>query len=199
MSEQTFWPAPDAAAWVNPERVADVDAGRLAAALAFVERREFPWPRSFYYPDGRYVGIVEWNETGPWSAITGLVVPRGGPAGVILKGGRLIGTWGDTRRNDMTFSVAKSYLAILTGLAQADGLIPDLDQPVGALVKGPWFESAHNASITWRHLLHQASEWQGEIWEKSDQVDHNRQIGAGAEHCVHIKPRKEPPTQAQRL
>jgi len=35
-------------------------------------------------PDGRYVGIVEWNETGPWSEVVGPVVPRGGPAGGIL-------------------------------------------------------------------------------------------------------------------
>jgi len=28
-------------------------------------------PRSLYYPDGRYVGIVEWNETGPWSEVVG--------------------------------------------------------------------------------------------------------------------------------
>ena len=81
----------------------------------------------------------------------------------------------------MTFSVAKSYLAILTGLAVADGLIASVDEPVGATVKGPWFESAHNASITWRHFLNLASEWQGELWGKSDQIDHNRQTGAGAD------------------
>jgi len=69
----------------------------------------------------------------------------------------------------MTFSVAKSYLAVLAGLAVSDGLISSVDQPVGATVRGPWFASAHNARITWRHLLHQASEWQGELWGKPDQ------------------------------
>src|SRR5436853_585697 len=85
------------------------------------------WRRSFYYPDGRYVGNVEWNETGPWCEIVGPVVPRGGPAGVILKGGRIVAEWGDTARTDMTFSVAKSYLGILSGLAVADGLIASID------------------------------------------------------------------------
>jgi CubicO group peptidase (beta-lactamase class C family) len=174
--------APDGAAW---ERIlqsdAGLDAAKLQGAVAFAEASDSPWPRSLYYPDGRYVGNVEWNETGPWSEIVGPVVPRGGPAGVILKGGRIVAEWGDTARADMTFSVAKSYLAVLAGLAVADGLIASVDEPIGATVKGPWFASAHNASITWRHLLHQASEWQGELWGKSDQVDHNRQTGAGAD------------------
>lgn len=177
------WPAPDSSGWPQPSATgAGVNAGRLAAAVAFAEARECPWPRSFYYPDGRYVGIVEWNEIGPWSEVTGPVVPRGGPAGLVLKGGRLVAQWGDPARRDMTFSVAKSYLAILAGLAVADGLIADVEQPVGATVTGSWFESSHNATISWRHLLQQSSEWQGEIWEKSDQVDHNRQIGAGADN-----------------
>ncbi len=136
---------------------------------------------SLYYPDGRYVGIVEWNETGPWSAIVGPVIPRGKPAGVIVKGGRIAASWGDVSRVDMTFSIAKSYLAVLAGLAVDDGLIR-LDDPVAKTVDGPHFASAHNAKITWRHLLTQASEWEGVIFEKSDQVDHNRQIGAGADN-----------------
>ena len=42
---------------------------------------ESRWPRSLYYPDGRYVGTVEWNERGPWGEIVGPVIARGGPAG----------------------------------------------------------------------------------------------------------------------
>ncbi len=53
---------------------------------------------------------------------------------------------------------------------------------MGASVAGNHFESAHNVVITWRHLLHQSSEWQGEIWGKSDQVDHNRQLGPNADN-----------------
>jgi CubicO group peptidase (beta-lactamase class C family) len=174
---------PDAAAWASVALAeAGLDPAKLQAAVAFAEASDSPWPRSFYYPDGRYVGIVEWNETGPWSEVAGPVVPRGGPAGLILKGGRIVAEWGDTTRADMTFSVAKSYLAVLAGLAVSDGLITNVDEPVGATVEGPWFASAHNAGITWRHLLQQASEWQGELWGKSDQVDHNRQLGIGADN-----------------
>jgi hypothetical protein len=161
---------------------ADLDAGKLKAAVDLALASDSPWPRGFYYPDGRYVGIVEWNETGPWSEVVGPVVPREGPAGLVLKSGRIVAQWGDTARTDMTFSVAKSYLAVLAGLAVADGLIASVEEPVGATVKGPWFESAHNSGITWRHLLQQSSEWQGELWGKSDQVDHNRQLGVGADN-----------------
>ncbi|MGO4664691.1 serine hydrolase domain-containing protein [Bosea sp. 2RAB26] len=165
-----------------PPAEAGFDAARLQAAVDFAKAQESTWPRSFYYPDGRYVGLVEWNESGPWSEIVGPVRERGGPAGLILRGGRLVAEWGDTARADMTFSIAKSYIAVLAGLAVADGLIRDVDEPVAKTVDGPWFEGAQNATITWRHLLQQSSEWQGEIFGKSDQVDHNRQIGPGADN-----------------
>lgn len=178
-----YVPAAEGSAW---EGVAPADAGfdpaKLEGTVGVALASDSPWPRSFYYPDGRYVGIVEWNETGPWSAVDGPVLPREGPAGLILRGGRVAAQWGDTTRIDMTFSVAKSYLAVLAGLAVADGLIANVDEPVGATIKGPWFASPHNAAITWRHLLQQSSEWQGELWGKSDQVDHNRQLGVGADN-----------------
>jgi CubicO group peptidase (beta-lactamase class C family) len=182
MTTETYLP-PANGDWATlPPAEAGFDPAALDAAIAFAKANESPWPRSLYYPDGRYVGNVEWNETGPWSEIVGRVAERGGPAGLILKGGRLVAEWGDTNRTDMTFSIAKSYLSVLAGLAVDDGLIADIDAPVGRTVEGPWFESAHNSTITWRHLLTQASEWRGEIFGKSDQVDHNRQIGPGADN-----------------
>ena len=162
---------------------AGFEATQLRAAIDFARSNDSPWPRSLYYPDGRYVGIVEWNETGPWSEVAGPVEARGGPAGLVLKGGRIVAEWGDTARTDMTFSIAKSYLAVIAGLAAADGLIDNVDAPVAARIAGPFFASPHNARITWRHLLQQSSEWQGELWGKSDQVDHNRQVGAGADNA----------------
>jgi CubicO group peptidase (beta-lactamase class C family) len=155
---------------------AGLDSRHLQQAVDAAIAGESRWPRSFYYPDGRYVGIVEWNEKGPWSAIDGPVRERAGPAGLVLRNGRIVAEWGDTARCDMTFSVAKSYLAVLAGLAVADGLIASIDDRVGATVDGPWFQSPHNSQITWRHLLTQTSEWQGELWGKSDQVDHFRNL-----------------------
>ncbi len=178
-----YAPPPEGEAWAKAEASAcGLDANGLGLAVAFAEASESQWPVNFHYPDGRYVGIVEWNEKGPWSDVSGVVRARGGPAGLVLAGGRMVAEWGDTRRADMTFSVAKSYLAVLAGVAVGEGLISDLDEAVGRSVKGPLFESAHNAQITWRHLLQQSSEWDGELWGKSDQVDHYRQVGLGGDN-----------------
>ncbi|WP_138936103.1 serine hydrolase domain-containing protein [Roseovarius arcticus] len=154
----------------------------LQTVVDLALNHETKWPRSMFYPGGAYVGNVEWAESGPWTEIVGPVAERGGPAGVILHGSERIAEWGDTNRTDMTFSIAKSYLSVLAGLAVKDGLIADLDVPVGDTVKGPHFSSPHNSTITWRHMLQMNSEWRGEIFGKDDQVDHYRQIGVGADN-----------------
>ena len=153
------------------------DAGRLAAAIAYHRAHETAWPATMVLPDGRYIGTASIGDRPEHAAVIGPVRPRGGPNGVILRGGRLVAEWGDTRRADMTFSISKSYLALLAGLALADGLIASLDERVGASVPGPWFASPHNAAVTWRHLLQLASEWSGTLWGKPDSADHNRIVG----------------------
>ncbi|MGD9802008.1 MAG: serine hydrolase domain-containing protein [Hyphomicrobiaceae bacterium] len=190
-----YSPPADPNAWMQAE-VSRFDASALADAVAFAEASDSQWPRSFHYPDGRFVGIVEWKEKGPWSEVAGVVRHRGGPAGLVLDRGRIAAEWGDTQRADMTFSVAKSYLAVLAGIAVGDGLIRDLDEPVVRTVEGPWFASTHNAQITWRHLLQQSSEWEGVLWEKSDQVDHYRSVGANADNSRKgdLRPRRAPGT-----
>jgi CubicO group peptidase (beta-lactamase class C family) len=57
-----------------------------------------------------------------------------------------------------------------------DGLIADLDQPVGHTVDDGGFDSEQNRAVTWRHLLQHTSEWQGELFGKSDRIDWHRQI-----------------------
>ena len=180
---------------VEPAR-SGFDPDKLAAAIGFAEANESPWPRSLYYPDGAYVGNVEWNETGPWSEVVGPVRERGAPAGLVLRDGRIVAEWGDVARPDVTFSIAKSYLAVLAGIAFDDGLIADVDEPVRARVQDPALEGPHNGRITWRHLLQQSSEWEGELFGKSDQVDHFRQIGPGADNSRkgQLRQRQEPGT-----
>lgn len=169
------WPGePDPAA-------AGCDPARLAAAIAFHRAHETDWPVSMVTPDGQYIGTAAIGDRPEFAAVIGPVKPRGGPNGIVLRHGRLAAEWGDTTRTDMTFSVAKSYLGLLAGLAHADGLIPDFDGAVCRDVPGPWFASPHNAAITWRHLLQQTSEWQGTLWGKPDTADHNRSVGGAAE------------------
>ncbi len=175
IDQHADWPrTPDPAA-------AGLDPVRLEAAIAYHREHETDWPASMYTAEGQYIGTAAIGDRPEFAAVIGPVRPRGGPNGIILRHGRVAAEWGDTTRADMTFSVAKSYLALLAGLALDDGLITDLDAPVGRDVPGPWFESAHNARITWRHLLQQTSEWQGTLWGKPDMADHNRSVGGSAE------------------
>lgn len=110
----------------------------------------------------------------PHGEILGPMKPRGGANGLVLRHGYLVAEWGDTHRVDITFSVTKSYLSTLAGLALARGLIGDLDDPVGQTVRDGGFEPPQNSLITWRHFLQQTSEWQGTLWGKPDTADRRR-------------------------
>jgi len=145
----------------------------LTAAAEFHRAHESAWARDFITASGRYIGVA---DEPPDSAVLGPVRPRGGPNGIIVRQGYVAAEWGDTARADMTFSVAKSYLAMLAGLA-VDRERFTLDDPVRATVHDGGFESPQNRDITWRHLLHQTSEWQGTLWGKPDSIDHNRDLG----------------------
>jgi len=140
-------------------------------AVRYAESHETPWPR-----DLRAHIEAGFFEPPPHNEILGPIRPRGGPNGLIRRGGDLLARWGDTRQVDFTFSVAKSYLSLLAGLAMADGLIADIDEPVAKTVDDGGFEGPQNAAITWRHLLQQTSEWEGTLFGKSDIIDRNRNL-----------------------
>lgn len=167
-----YVPPADGTPWdrVAPE-AAGFDAAKLQDAVAFALANETKWQR-----DVRTQLETGTFEPPPDNFLFGPVANRSGPNGLILRGGKLVASWGDTRAVDMTFSVAKSYLSILAGLAVADGLIRDLDEPVGRTVQDGGFDGPHNGAITWRHLLHQTSEWEGTLFGKPDQIDRNRTL-----------------------
>jgi CubicO group peptidase (beta-lactamase class C family) len=147
----------------------------LAAAIDYHRAHETTWQRDFLSESGRYIGV---NDEPPAPGdVLGPVRPRGGPNGLILRGGFVVAEWGDTHSADMTFSVAKSYLAALAGLALMRGLIKDIDDPACRYALDDGFDSPQNRAITWRHLLQQTSEWQGTLWGKPDSIDHNRDVG----------------------
>lgn len=103
--------------------------------------------------------------------IAGPMKERGKPAGIILKNGYIIAQWGDVKRVDMTFSVTKSYLSTVAGLALDDHLIRNIDDKVQDYVWDGKFDGTHNSKITWRHLLTQSSDWSGCLFEVCDWAD----------------------------
>lgn len=106
----------------------------------------------------------------PGFEIKGPTKPRKGPNGLIIKDGYIIGKWGDVSRVDMTFSVTKSYLSTVAGLAYQKGLF-DLDEKLKDYIKDGKFSSDHNKEITWHHLLNQSSQWKGNLFGTFDWAD----------------------------
>lgn len=103
--------------------------------------------------------------------IAGPMRERGKPAGIILKNGYIVAQWGDVKRVDMTFSVTKSFLSTVAGLAWDDHLVKNIDDRVSEYVWDGKFDGPHNSKITWRHLLTQSSDWSGCLFDVCDWAD----------------------------
>lgn len=168
-----------------PEAVG-LDAERLAEAVAFAQASESDAPRDLALAHARGFGRE------PYGDAVGPFLTRGPQTGIVLRHGYLVAEWGEPERVDPTFSVAKSFLPTVAGLAQARGMIdldaevwrsqapvtvlgdvgPDADPAaLGTLTTVDLFEGAHNRQITWDHLLRQTSAWRGELWGKPDWAD----------------------------
>jgi CubicO group peptidase (beta-lactamase class C family) len=166
-----YFPPPHPAWEGCDPAAAGLDAASIAAAARYAAEHETPWRR-----DLAYMVATDFGEEPPWNEALGPVRPRGGPNGLVVRGGQIVAEWGDTSQVDQTFSVAKSYLSILAGLAHDRDLIGDLDEPVCRRVDDGGFDPPHNSRITWRHLLQQTSEWEGELWGKPDLIDRHRSV-----------------------
>lgn len=107
----------------------------------------------------------------PEFRIFGPVKPRGRSAGMIIRHGYIVAQWGDVNRVDMTFSVTKSYLSTVAGLAFDTKLIGHIDDKVKDYVQDEKFAGEHNSKISWRHLLTQSSDWSGCLFDFCDWAD----------------------------
>ena len=158
-----------------PERNADwevkspkdfkIKEAKLNEAVDFAEANEYSGSRDLR------IAIVKGFEKEPFHKILGPTKKRGGPAGMILKNGYVVAKWGDTKRVDMTFSVTKSFLSTMAGLAEDEKLITNTKNFVGDYIWDGTFDGAHNSKITWEHLLQQNSAWSGELWGGKDWAD----------------------------
>src|SRR5262245_52625283 len=129
----------------------------------------------------------------PFGYAIGPIRERGEPTGLIVHRGYIVAEWGEPLRVDMSHSVTKSFLSSLVGIAFDRGLIRSIDDPVRDYV-GPVqlydpnpavnksdrlgkpdllfpFETPHNRTITWNHMLRQTSDWEGTLWGKPDWAD----------------------------
>lgn len=143
-------------------------------AVQFAIDHETTWDREVTGVWG-----VHQQDPPPWNRLFGPVHDRGPVSGVVVVDGTTRASWGEPRRSDLTFSVAKTYLALLAGVAHDRGLLPDVHEPVGKRVPGIGFDEGNNARVTWEHLLQQTSEWEGELFGIPDQADRYRAVAFG--------------------
>jgi CubicO group peptidase (beta-lactamase class C family) len=150
----------------------------LDAAIALARAHETPWPRdpADPAPPGGQPWGVHHDDPPPFNRLRGPVHARGPQSGVVWRHGRPLAAWGEPARADLTFSVAKTVLALLAGVAQADGLLPDEHEPVAARLPGIGFDGARNRAVTWAMLLEQTSEWEGSSFGLPDTVDRWRKV-----------------------
>jgi len=99
--------------------------------------------------------------------------------GVVIYKGYVVAEFGDTAFVDPTYSVAKTMLSTVAGVAQRDGRIGKLDEPVGKRVNDGGYASSQNALVTWKQHLQQESEWEGSLWGKNADFIGKEQFGAG--------------------
>ncbi len=119
---------------------AGVDATRLEAAIKFATENENPATKDLA------VDLATTFGREPFDTPIGPVQPRGALNGIIVKNGYIIAEWGETTRTDMTFSVTKSFLSTVVGIAWQKGLIRDVNDLVRDYVPDPTlFASPHNA------------------------------------------------------
>ncbi len=159
-----------AACWQGASATMSGFSDKLTSVVAQAGKLEIDAPTDL-------VQMLPGGKRHPNDRPLGPVKQRGKPSGVIVKGGCLVAQYGDIDSPEVTFSATKSYISALAGMAMTKGLLTNLDEPVLNKISDGGFDSAQNSSITWRHLLQQTSEWEGELFGIPDWIDRGRQVG----------------------
>ena len=129
----------------------------------------------------------------PFGYAIGPIRERGDQTGLVIHKGCIVAEWGEPLRVDMTHSITKSMLSTVIGVAHDRGMIKSIDDPVRDYVPpiqsydpAPGrnksdrleasdllylFDTPHNRTITWNHMLRQVSDWEGTLWGKPDWAD----------------------------
>lgn len=104
---------------------------------------------------------------------------RAATNGIILRHGYIVAQFGDVKAADPVYSVAKSFLSTVAGVAVSRGLIKNVNDPVVNYIHDGGYDSPHNSKITWKNHLQQESEWEGVQWGKNADFVGHEQFGAG--------------------
>lgn len=164
MSQSLYYPPANEWDEISPED-AGLNAEQIETAVQFAMDNENSVERDLK------IAILKGFAHEPYHQLAGPVRERGEAAGLIIKDGYMVAKWGDIERVDMTFSVTKSYLSAVAGLAWDDNLIRSPLDPVHEYVWDRTYDGDHNQKITWHHLLQQTSDWYGTLFGMEDWSD----------------------------
>jgi CubicO group peptidase (beta-lactamase class C family) len=163
----SYFPPPGEWARKAPAELG-MDAAALAAAVQYAQGHETE--RAVDFSD---------QEATFGSRLGSMPTRRARTNGLVVYKGYVVAEFGDTSFVDPTYSVAKSMLSTVAGVAVREGRIGKLDEPVAKRVNDGGYASSQNAPITWRQHLQQESEWQGSLWGKNADFVGKEQFGAG--------------------
>jgi len=144
---------------------AGFDEAALAVAIEYAVANETRQPRDLA------LAIPLSFSREPFDNLIGPTAPRGDPTGLVIRRGYVVAQWGDPWRVDMTFSITKSFLSTVVGIAVAQGRIGSVDDRVSETIDIAEFAAAPNDEVTWDQLLLQTSNWRGTLWGKPDWAD----------------------------
>ena len=144
-----------------------MDPAALAAAVQFAQSRETTFAADFSDQEATF-----------GSRLGSMPTRRARTNGLVIYKGYVVAEFGDTEFVDPTYSVAKSMLATVAGVAVRDGRI-QVDEPVATRVKDGGYASTQNAAVTWKQHLQQETEWEGSLFGKNADFIGKSAFGAG--------------------
>ena len=159
---------PPAGEWARKDPAQlGMDPAALAAAITFAQSRETERPLDLS------------DQEAIFGTRLGSMPTRRAPTnGVVIYKGYVVAEFGDTRFVDPTYSVAKSMLATVAGVAVRDGRL-QVDEPVAQRVNDGGYVAPQNAAVTWKQHLQQESEWEGALWGKHSNFIGKEAFGKG--------------------
>jgi CubicO group peptidase (beta-lactamase class C family) len=165
-----YFPPPGDAWAVHTPMQEGIDPVKLKAAVDFAVSAEQQYPPELAQVadirDLRIAVPLKYAKEAFNSPI-GPLQPHAPANGLILRHGYIVAEWGHTHDVDMTFSVSKTFVSSVAGVAFDHGLIRNVhDRVIDYVQPSPDFLLPHNLPITWDNMLRQDSGWIGTMWGK---------------------------------
>ena len=171
----TYFPPPHPDWQHSDPAEAGLDPAGIAAAARYAAEHETPWSR-----DLAHMVATDFGEEPPWNETLGTGAPRGGPNGLVLRGGRIVAEWGDTTpgRSDLQ---RRQELSVDPGRAGGRSRPDPRRARDGAAAR--LMTAGSRRRTTTRSpgttCCTQTSEWEGELWGKPDLIDRHRSVAGG--------------------